>query len=151
MLSAANVGGDNARNKTHGDQVRQIHGNSIGIDQGLQDRIVTGKCLQDLPAVGLAHSGSRIMILHPAALAAELLVCASVFDLIAAFQTMRHPSDIFPVSHFHYTVMIDHANMKCHERPCKSRQKVFPFLKESFSFSERRRIHKKIHAWHKKI
>ena len=111
MLSAANVRGDHTRDKTHGNQVSQIHGNSIGIDQGLQDRIVTGKCLQNLPAIGLAHSGSRIMILHPAVLAAELLVCTSVFDLIAAFQTMRHPSDIFPVSHFLKTVMIDSANL----------------------------------------
>ena len=100
MPSVPAVGSHDARNKAHGDKVGQIHGDRIGLDQGLQYGIVTGKCLQDLPAVGLAHSGGRIMIFRPAVLAAELLVRASIPDLIAALKAVRHPSDIFPVSHF---------------------------------------------------
>ena len=46
--------------------------------------------------------------------------------------------------------MIDHANLKRQPVSCKSPEKVFPFFKESFSFSERSGIHKKIHAYLKK-
>ena len=100
MLPIPPVRSDNAGNEAHRNKIGQIHGSRIGLDQRLQYRIVTGKCLQDLPAICLADPGSLVMVLHPAILAAELLVRASIPDLIAAFKAMRHPSDIFPVSHF---------------------------------------------------
>lgn len=111
MLSIPPVRGHDTGDKAHRNQIRQVHRDRICFDERLQYGIVTGKCLQDLSSVSLAHPGCSIMILHPAVLAAELLVRASVFDLIAAFKTMWHPSDIFPVSHFLKTVMIDSANL----------------------------------------
>ena len=89
MLAAFATGGQYRRDKPHRDKIYQIGRFDIGPYESIQNFIVPEKDAENAPLEYAAFLRAFIVIPDPAFIAAELLVCTSIADMVSAFQTDR--------------------------------------------------------------
>ena len=100
MLSHALVGGHHAGHKTHAYCNDHLYGCDSCLEQIVKNLIVCHQLGKYLPSVCSARLCLLVVVTVLAVVAAELLVCASILDLLAAVQTFWQVScDFFIVCH----------------------------------------------------
>jgi hypothetical protein len=100
MLPHSPVGGDHARNETHGDCNDQLYGGDSCPEQIVKNLIVCHQLRKYLPSVCSARLGLLVVVSVLTVIATVLLVGASIPDLLAAVQTFGQVSCyLFVVCH----------------------------------------------------
>ena len=100
MLPHTPIGGHYARHKPHGVRNDELYGGDSCPEQVVKNLIVCHQLGHYLSPVCSAWLGLLVVVPVLAVIAAVLLVCASISDLLAAVQTFRQVSrDLFVVCH----------------------------------------------------